>query len=146
MTSISVVLDTHVLVSLFDGREEDKQHRARATVENLGGLGTAAIPAQVLAEFSSVMLRKKGRAAEAVTADVDAFRRAFPVLPLTGAVVEEALRGVRTYQLNYYDAQIWAVAHLAQASTVLTEDFNTGARIEGVAFVDPFAKPGERRA
>lgn len=140
MTSVTVVLDTNVLVYLFDGQDAVKQRLARATVDNLGELGTAAIPAQVLAEFSSVMLRKKGRAIADVTADVDAFRRTFPVLPLTGAVVEEALRGVRTHGMSYVDAQIWAAAHLAQASTVLTEDFNTGARIEGVTFVDPFAE------
>lgn len=139
MISVSVVLDTNVLVYLFDNQDEGKRFKARATVEDLGARGTAAIPAQVLAEFSSVMLCKKGRAIADVTADVDAFRRSFPVLPLTAAVVEEALRGVQTHGMSYFDAQIWAVAHLAQASTVLTEDFNTGSRIEGVTFVDPFA-------
>jgi len=68
MTSVTVVLDTNVLVYLFDGQDAAKQHRARTTMENLGALGTAAIPAQVLAEFSSVMLRKKGRAIGDVTA------------------------------------------------------------------------------
>jgi predicted nucleic acid-binding protein len=137
----TIVLDTNVLVYLFDGRDPVKQRMARTTVDNLGRLGTASIPAQVLAEFSSVMLRKARRDAKDVADDVDSFRRAFPVLPLTAAVVEEALRGVHAYGLSYYDAQIWAVAHLAQATTVLSEDFNAGARLEGVAFVDPFAGP-----
>jgi hypothetical protein len=31
---------------------------------------------------------------------------AFPLLPLTGPVVLEALRGVREHMLSYYEAQI----------------------------------------
>ena len=30
---------------------------------------------------------------------------AFPILPVTGPVVLEALRGVREHMLSYYDAQ-----------------------------------------
>lgn len=134
-----VVLDTNVLVYLFDGRDARKQRLARQVVEECGRLGVASIPAQVLAEFSSVMLRKVGRDAGEVQADIDSFRRSFPVLPLTAPVVAEALRGVQSHGLSYYDAQIWAVARLAQATTVLSEDFRTGARLEGVEFVDPFA-------
>lgn len=36
------------------------------------------------------------------------------------------------------DAQIWAAARLAGITIVLTEDFNSGAVIEGVRFVNPF--------
>ena len=42
-------------------------------------------------------------------------------------------------QFSLWDAQIWAVARLNHISVVLTEDFNPGAVIEGVRFVDPFA-------
>ena len=62
---------------------------------------------------------------------------AFPVLPLTGPVVLEALRRVRDHGLSYYDAQIWAIARLGQVGVVLSEDFNPGAVIEGVRFADP---------
>jgi hypothetical protein len=43
---------------------------------------------------------------------------AFPVLPLTGPVVLEALRGVREHLLSHYEAQIWAVARLGQVAGV----------------------------
>ena len=61
----------------------------------------------------------------------------FPVLPLTGPVVLEALRGVREQMLSYYDAQIWAVAHLGQMGVVLSEDFNPGTVLDGVSFTNP---------
>jgi predicted nucleic acid-binding protein len=39
--------------------------------------------------------------------------------------------------LSYYDAQIWAVARLGQVAVVLSEDFNPGAVLDGVAFTNP---------
>jgi predicted nucleic acid-binding protein len=61
---------------------------------------------------------------------------AFPVIPLA-PVVTEALRGVEEHRLSYYDAQIWAAARLARIPAVLSEDFNPGATLEGVSFVNP---------
>jgi len=46
---------------------------------------------------------------------------------------------VRQYQFSFWDAQIWAAAKLNQVPVVLSEDFNAGAIIEGVRFVNPFA-------
>jgi hypothetical protein len=62
---------------------------------------------------------------------------AFPLLPLTGPVVLEALRGVREHLLSYYDAQIWAVTRLGQVAVVLSEGFNPGAVLDGVSFTNP---------
>jgi predicted nucleic acid-binding protein len=59
------------------------------------------------------------------------------VLPLTPAVVLEAVRGVRDHRLSYFDAQVWAAAKLGQVNIILSEDFNTGATLEGVSFVNP---------
>jgi len=74
---------------------------------------------------------------EAIRWEVERLLLAFPVLPLTGPVVLEALRGVREHSLSYYGAQIWAVARLGQVPAVLSENFNPGAVIDGVSFVDP---------
>jgi predicted nucleic acid-binding protein len=62
---------------------------------------------------------------------------AFPVLPITGPVVLEALRGVREHMLSYYKAQIWAVARLGQVGVVLSEDFKVGVVLDGVSFTNP---------
>jgi predicted nucleic acid-binding protein len=102
------------------------------------GVMCEALPAQVLAEFSSVAMRKL--TPPLTPADVEGCVRrlvaVFPVIPLTEAVVIEAVRGVREYGFSYYDAQIWAAARLAGA--VLIEDFNVGATSDGVSFVNPF--------
>jgi predicted nucleic acid-binding protein len=73
-----------------------------------------------------------------VAVQVDGLRRAFQVIPLTAAVVLEALRGVAAYRMSYYDAQIWAVARLNQIPVVLSEDFSHGSILDGVEFLDPF--------
>ena len=62
---------------------------------------------------------------------------AFPVLPITGPVVLEALRGVGEHMLSYQDAQIWAIARLGPVGVILSEDFNPGAVLDGMSFTNP---------
>jgi len=133
------VVDTNLLVYALDRREPEKRERAREVLRRVGGAGTAALPAQVLSEFATVCLRKlePRPELETVRREIERFMLAFPVLPLTGPVVLEALRGVREHLLSYYDAQIWAVARLGQVGVVLSEDFNPGAVLDGVSFTNP---------
>src|SRR5215207_11724636 len=133
------VVDTNVLVCALDRREPEKRERAREVLRRVGDAGTAALPAQVLSEFGGACLRKLEPRpdSEAIRREVERLMLAFPILPLTGPVVLEALRGVRDHLLSYYDAQIWAVAHLGQVGVVLSEDFNPGAVLDGVLFANP---------
>jgi predicted nucleic acid-binding protein len=139
--TLRYVLDTNVLVYLHDAGDPVRQQRAANVVARVGRSASAALPAQVLSELSSVALRKLRPPLDPgeLYDLVDALMRAFPVLPLTCTVVLEALRGVRDHQLSYYDAQIWAAARLAQIPVLLSEDFSSGTRLEGVSFVNPFA-------
>src|ERR687889_2361561 len=133
------VVDTDVLVYALDRREPEKRERAQEVLRRVGGAGTAALPAQVLSEFANACLRKLEPRPDPTTVrrEVERLLLAFPVLPLTGPVVLEALRGVREHLLSYCDAQIWAVARLGQVAVILSEDFNTGAVLDGVSFINP---------
>jgi predicted nucleic acid-binding protein len=133
------VVDTNVLVYALDRREPEKRERAREVLRRVGGAGTAALPAQVLSEFANACMRKLEPRPdpEVVRREAERLMLAFPVLPLTGPVVLEAVRGVREHLLSYYDAQIWAVARLGQVGMVLSEDFNPGAVLDGVSFTNP---------
>jgi predicted nucleic acid-binding protein len=97
----------YLLVYALDRREPEKRERAREVLRRLGGAGTAALPAQALSEFGGACLRRlePRRDAEAIPREVERLMIAFPLLPLTGPVVLEALRGVREHLLSYYDAQ-----------------------------------------
>ena len=138
------LLDTNVLVYSVDEREPEKRDRAIDVLTRVGRPGPSGpsgmLPAQALAEFSRVAM---GRLKPPVPADdvyrqVGLYERTFPVVPLTPAVVLEAVRGVRDHGFPYYDAQIWAAAKLNQVPVVLSEDFASGSTVEGVTFVDPF--------
>jgi predicted nucleic acid-binding protein len=139
--STRYLLDTNLLVYPHDRREKVKGERARDVLRRVGVEASAALPAQALSEFASVALRKLEPPMDPneVYAQIERLERTFPVLPLTSAVVLEAVRGVREHRFSYYDAQVWAVAKLGQIAVVLSEDFDSGSVIEGIEFLDPFA-------
>lgn len=138
--NVRYLLDANVLVYALDAREPEKREKAKGVIRSTALAGSAALPVQALSEFANVCLRKlqPPLAPEEVRLEVERLSLAFPVLPLTPLVAGEALRGVRDHRFSYYDAQVWAVARLGQVPTILTEDFNPGAVIEGVRFLDPF--------
>ena len=133
------LLDTNLLVYTVDWREPEKRDRAWEELRRVGGAGSAALPAQALPEFANACLRKLEPRPDPATVrgEIERLLLAFPVLPLTGPVVLEALRGVREHLLSYYDAQVWAIARLGQVGVVLSEDFNPGAVLDGVSFANP---------
>ncbi len=137
--AVRYVVDTNLLVYALDRREPEKRERAREVLRRVGSAGSAALPAQVLSEFGGACLRKLEPRPDPATVrrEVERLMLAFPIFPLTGPVVLEALRGVREHMLSYYDAQIWAVARLGQVGVVLSEDFNQGAVLDGVSFTNP---------
>jgi predicted nucleic acid-binding protein len=133
------LLDSNVLVYTLDARDPDKRRRAKEVIRVVAMSGSAALPVQSLSELSNVCLRKLEPALEprVIRWEVEKLYTAFKVIPLTAPVVMEALRGVYEHQLSYYDAQVWATARLAQIPVVLSEDFNPGATLDGVSFLNP---------
>jgi predicted nucleic acid-binding protein len=137
----NMLIDTNVLVYMYDLAEPEKQQRAVAVLQRVHQARAGVLSTQVLAEFFNVVTRKLKPAltVEQAQAQAHMLTQVWPVYPVTSQVVLEAIRGVHEYQFSFWDAQIWAVAKLNHIAHVLTEDFNPGAVIEGVQFVDPFA-------
>jgi len=137
----AMLIDTNVLVYAYDRAEPERQRRALEVLDALARSGEGRLSAQVLSEFFVNVTRRIPAPLTAAEASdrLQHYTRIWPVVPLTADLVFEAIRGVREYQFSFWDAQIWAAARLSQASVVLSEDFNAGAVIEGVRFVDPFA-------
>ena len=136
-----ILIDTNLLIYLFDQNQSDRQNQAIDVLDRLEVLGLGRISVQNLAEFFSVSTRKLSpplSPAEALK-QVNLFARTWPVFDLTPLIVLEAGRGVRDYQMSYYDAQIWATARLNQIATIFSENFNVGAALEGVQFINPFS-------
>ncbi len=134
------LLDTNVLVYSIDWRFEPKRRRALDLIERLADLEAAALSVQVLSEFFNVSTRKlvPPLHPEEAIEKIETFAYLFPVFDLTLSTVFEAALGVQNHSFSYYDAQLWATAKLNQIPLIFSEDFNSGATIEGVTFVNPF--------
>jgi predicted nucleic acid-binding protein len=140
--SDKVFVDTNVLVYAYDRSEPQKQRRALEVLDLLATSGVGTISTQVLAEFFVAVTHKIAAplSVDEAYERVKNYLQSWAVLDLTGMVVLEAARGVRDHQFSFWDAQIWATARLNQIPVVFSEDFNTGAVIEGIRFVNPFAE------
>lgn len=135
-----ILVDTNVLAYAYDRTDPGKQARAKAVLDALTQSARGVLTAQILAEFfvvSTGKLTKPITQAEAYTSILN-YHLSWEIIDLTGLVVLEAARGVRDYQFNYWDSQLWAAARMNQIPLVLSEDFNAGSVIEGVRFDNPF--------
>lgn len=137
-----IFVDTNLFVySMHRGDEPRKTSRAIEVLTTLRFAGTGYISPQIIAEFVSVACRRltdtltKAQALRAASL----FAEQFALLPIDDATVREALRASERYNLDYFDAQVWATARLGGCRVILTEDLH-GDEIEGVAYVDPFAE------
>ncbi len=134
-------VDSNILIYAYDTCALDKQRADLRTLDRLATSGTGVISTQVLAEFFVTVTNERNfsNALSAVEAGnrIQNYILAWEVVEVTGMIVLEAIRGVRDYQFSFWDAQIWATAKLNQIPIIYSEDFNVGAAIEGVRFVNP---------
>jgi len=137
-----ILVDSNVLVYAHDLSELEKQLRALEVLDRLVETALGVLSTQTLAEFCAVTMRKipSPLSADQAYTQIEHFIRIWPILNVTPQVVLEAARGVRDYQFSFWDAQLWAVAHLNNIPVVFSEDFNPGAVVKGVRFVNPFAE------
>jgi predicted nucleic acid-binding protein len=135
-----LLVDTNLLVYAYDKSEHTKRLQATAILDRLVEENAGSISTQVLVEFANAVTRKirTPLSASEAYAQVEDLLRVWRVFNVTPQIVLEALRGVRDYGFSIWDAQIWATARANEISVILTEDFNSGATIEGVRFVNPF--------
>ena len=136
-----ILIDTNLLIYLYDPNQPDKQKQSERILEQLELTRSGRLSVQALAEFFSVATRKLSPSLTSAQAldQVTLFTRLWPVFDLTPMIVMEAGRGVRDHKLSYYDAQVWATARLNQLSVVFSEDFRDGSILEGVRFVNPYS-------
>ncbi len=137
----TVLVDTNLLVYAHDRGEHVKQAQAIEVLNHLQLAGIGRISAQSLGEFFSAVTKGKTPmlSIEEAVEQMNFLASTWPILSITRLVVLEAARGVRQHQLAYWDAQLWATARLNQIPVIFSEDFNAGAVLDGVRFVNPFA-------
>jgi predicted nucleic acid-binding protein len=139
-----IMIDSNVLVYMFDGNDETRRKRAVEVVVALGDSGQGRLSAQCLAEFfRGTTSAKRGRtpflSVSVAAQRTEELTGAFEIFPVTYQIVTEALRGVLQHQLPFWDAQIWASSRLNQITVIFSEDAHASEVIDGVRFVNPFA-------
>jgi predicted nucleic acid-binding protein len=133
------LIDTNILVYVYDRSEPIKQKRAVELLRQIPYSGAGAISTQILSEFYNAVTRRlKERLTPAQAYErLQNIEQSWPIINVTSAIILEAARGVQQHQFNFWDALIWATAKLNQIPIVLSEDFNTGSTIEGIRFINP---------
>lgn len=137
-----ILIDTNLLIYLHEQNEPAKQKQARFVLDKLQGVGAGRLSVQSLSEFANIAPKKLSPAVSIsdVVEIVRAFASVFPICYVTPNIVADAARGVRDYQMAFYDAQIWACAKFNQLPIVFSEAFQDGQVLEGVRFVNPFGE------
>jgi predicted nucleic acid-binding protein len=140
---VAALVDTNVLVYVYDPRLPAKQRRAREIL--LEGLRADAIrlPHQAVVEFVAALTRPSASGPPLMPAD-EARREAEELLTIFGilypndSVVRTALRGAAMYGLSWFDAHMWAYAEVYGLSELISEDFQHDRLYGTVRAVNPF--------
>jgi predicted nucleic acid-binding protein len=140
-----ILIDTNLLIYLYDQNSPEKQKRSRFVLDQLQARGAGRVSVQSLSEFANTAIKKLLPIITAadVVDQIEIFSHVWPILYVTPMMVADAVRGVRDHQLSFYDAQIWSCARFNQIPIVFSEDFQDGQILEGVRFVNPFAETFE---
>jgi len=148
---VTAIVDTNILVYLFDRGVPLKREQARELI----GQGIAAqsivLPYQALIEFVSVTTRaRRGRPAllttEEAHREVEQMMTELPVVYPTKETLKTALNGAALYQMSWFDALIWAYAEENGFDPLWSEDFQDGRIYGSVMIENPFSGDGSRTA
>jgi predicted nucleic acid-binding protein len=141
-TGVAALIDTNVLVYRFDGRFPRKQKIATGILRRGIVEDSVRLPHQAIVEFVAAVTRPiRGHIiltqADALR-EAEEFLRQFTVLYPKEAILRDAVRGCAAYQLNWFDAHLWAYAEHYGLPEILTEDLQHDRLYGSVRVVNPF--------
>lgn len=139
---MAALIDTNVLVYLFDSRFPAKQRVATDLLRRGIAEDSVRLPHQAIVEFIAAVTRPiRGhiilRQSDALR-EAEEFLKQFTVLYPNEAIVRDAIRGCAAYQLSWFDAHIWAYAEHYGLTEILTEDLQHDRLYGSVRVVNPF--------
>lgn len=149
---VAALVDTNILVYRHDPRFPGRQRIASGLLREGIATGTLRVPHQAIVEFVAVVSRPLNQGkpllepAEA-RREAEEFLNVLPVLYPTEQLLRLALRGAAAYQLEWFDAHVWAYAELNGLGELLSEDFQHGRVYGSVRARNPFVtdRVSERR-
>lgn len=125
-------LDTNILV--YAQQSDRRSARARSLIA-AGGI----ISVQILNDLTNVLSSKLRRNWAEIGAVIEDIGDSLgPALPLTTETHAKAVALAREHGFSFYDALVVAAAIEAGCDTLLSEDFQHGREISGIAIINPF--------
>lgn len=140
---MAVLIDTNVLVYVFDHRFPEKQRVAQGLLQRGITEGSMLLPHQAIVEFVAAVTRPTKQGPPLLETD-DALREAasfldqLPVLYPHENLIRMAIDGAMRYQLSWFDAHLWAYAKVYGLPVLISEDFQHGRSYGGVRTMNPF--------
>ena len=134
----ATLIDTNILVYRYDNRFPEKQKIAGDLLRCGIADGTARLPHQAIIEFVAAVTRHKILERSDALREAEEFLLQFPVLYPNESVVREAVRACAAYQLNWFDAHLWAYAEHYGIPQITSEDFQHDRHYGSVRIENPF--------
>lgn len=140
---MAALVDTNVLVYVYDPRVPAKQRRASDVL--LAGLKADGVRLahQAIVEFVAAVTRPASSGGPLLPVaearrEAEELLATFGVLHPNDSVVRTALRGAAMYELSWFDAHMWAYAEVYGLSELWSEDFQHDRLYGTVRAVNPF--------
>jgi len=132
--------DSNVLVYAFDSSEPKKQNIAQNLLKKEGSKGRIIISTQVLQEFFVVVTRKLPKP---LSID-DAYNAVcnfaeYPLVQIEKYIILRAIKRSDSDCVSFWDALIIEAALQSDCDILLTEDMQSGRKIDGLTIENPFS-------
>ena len=143
---VKTLIDTNLLVYMYDLAEPEKRQRAVTVLQHVRAVESGVLSAQVLSEFFNTVtagIPLDHSPSRRPTASIGAH-----LANLSGYLagcIRGSARGKRI-SIQLLGCPDLGRGALGSIPVVLSEDFNAGAVIEGVRFVNPFEQDFELAA
>jgi predicted nucleic acid-binding protein len=137
--TVTVFVDTNVIVYSLDASKKAKQERALEWMDDAWKSRRGRVSMQVLQEFYLTVTSKlkPGLDREVARRHVRGLMLWRPT-PVTSPLVERAWSVQDRFGFSWGDSMIVAAAHVEGCSYLLTEDLQDGQDLDGLVVLNPF--------
>ena len=139
---MAALVDTNILVYRFDSRFPEKQKIATQILRRGIAEDSVRVPHQAIVEFIAAVTRpiRGHRILEQSNAlrEAEEFLTEFTILYPSEGMLRDAIRGCAAYQLNWFDAHMWAYAEYYGLPEMVSEDLQHDRLYGSVRVVNPF--------
>lgn len=132
------LIDTNLIVYGYLADATDPRIlRSKNLLLELAREKRGVLAVQNVAEFSRICLQKYRTPVAEVKVHVAELTSMYRIVCPSSRSVALALIGVEKHQLSFWDAMLWAVSKENGVGEILTEDFQDGQIVDGVAYRNP---------